>query len=126
MLIDFNDGTYHAFAKSYFLTKRGDVRLVPTHGHSAGHMSALLEEDNHVICFAGDASYTQQLMLDQQIDGIAPNVQEADYFGMTSGRTVDKFKETGLTPVKSELVDTPYVGEFPTILWYRRVYRNCI
>ena len=43
-------------------------------------------------------------------------VQEADYFGMASGRNVNKFKETGLTPVKSELTDAPYVGEFPMIL----------
>lgn len=43
-------------------------------------------------------------------------VQEADYFGMVSGRKVNKFKETGLTPVKSELIDAPYVGEFPMIL----------
>jgi len=40
-------------------------------------------------------------------------VQEVDYFGMASGRNVDKFKDTGLTPVKSEKVDAPYVGEFP-------------
>ena len=43
-------------------------------------------------------------------------VQEVDYFGMASGRTVNKFKETGLTPVKSELVDAPYIAEFPMIL----------
>lgn len=43
-------------------------------------------------------------------------VQEADYFGMASGRTANKFKETGLTPVRSELVDAPYVGEFPMVL----------
>lgn len=42
--------------------------------------------------------------------------EEADYFGMASGRDVDKFKETGLTPVKSEQVDAPYVGEFPMVL----------
>jgi flavin reductase (DIM6/NTAB) family NADH-FMN oxidoreductase RutF len=29
---------------------------------------------------------------------------------------VDKFKATGLTPVKSDLVDAPYVKEFPLIL----------
>ena len=43
-------------------------------------------------------------------------VQEADYFGIVSGRDVDKFKETGLTPKKSELTDAPYVMEFPMIL----------
>ncbi|MFZ5799651.1 MAG: flavin reductase family protein [Thermodesulfobacteriota bacterium] len=44
------------------------------------------------------------------------HVQAADFFGLASGRSVDKFKETGLTPVRSELVDAPYVGEFPMIL----------
>ncbi len=44
------------------------------------------------------------------------HVKEADYFGMASGKDVDKFAATGLTPVKSELVDAPYVGEFPFVL----------
>jgi len=43
-------------------------------------------------------------------------VKEADYFGIASGKTVDKFKATGLTPVKSDLVDAPYVKEFPLII----------
>jgi len=36
-------------------------------------------------------------------------VKEADYFGIASGRDADKFAATGLTPVKSDLVDAPYV-----------------
>lgn len=43
-------------------------------------------------------------------------VEEADYFGITSGRDVDKFASTGLTPVKSDLVNAPYIEEFPLIL----------
>ena len=43
-------------------------------------------------------------------------VKEADYFGIVSGRSVNKFEATGLTPVRSELVDAPYVGEFPLVL----------
>lgn len=43
-------------------------------------------------------------------------VKQADYFGMASGRDTNKFEETGLTPVRSERVDAPYVGEFPMIL----------
>jgi flavin reductase (DIM6/NTAB) family NADH-FMN oxidoreductase RutF len=43
-------------------------------------------------------------------------VKQADYFGLVSGRNVDKFEKTGLTPVDSELVDAPYVGEFPMVL----------
>ncbi|MEE8356647.1 MAG: flavin reductase family protein [Anaerolineales bacterium] len=43
-------------------------------------------------------------------------VNEADYFGIASGRDVDKFKETNLTPTRSDLVDAPYVMEFPMVL----------
>ena len=44
------------------------------------------------------------------------HVVAADYFGVVSGRDGDKFAATGLTPVRSDLVDAPYVGEFPMVL----------
>ncbi len=43
-------------------------------------------------------------------------VKEVDYFGLVTGRTTDKFAATKLTPVKSKLVDAPYVKEFPLVL----------
>lgn len=43
-------------------------------------------------------------------------VKEADYLGMATGKTEDKFKSTGLTPIKSDLVNAPYIEEFPLIL----------
>lgn len=43
-------------------------------------------------------------------------VKEADYFGIASGRDGNKFSATGLTPAKSDLVNAPYVKEFPLIL----------
>lgn len=43
-------------------------------------------------------------------------VREVDYFGTVSGRDTDKFAVTGLTPVPSEVVSAPYVGEFPLVL----------
>lgn len=49
-------------------------------------------------------------------------VSEADYFGIASGRNADKFQASGLTPVKSELVDAPYVAEFPMILECRLIH----
>jgi flavin reductase (DIM6/NTAB) family NADH-FMN oxidoreductase RutF len=42
--------------------------------------------------------------------------KEADFAGMVSGRDYDKFKETGLTPEKSKLVNAPIVKEFPYTL----------
>ena len=44
------------------------------------------------------------------------HVVEADYFGLASGRDVDKFAVAGLTPARSDLVDAPYVAEFPLVL----------
>ena len=40
----------------------------------------------------------------------------ADYFGIASGRDTDKFAVSGLTPVKSELVNAPYIKEFPLVV----------
>jgi flavin reductase (DIM6/NTAB) family NADH-FMN oxidoreductase RutF len=41
------------------------------------------------------------------------NIREADYFGMATGKKEDKFAKTGLTPIKSDIVDAPYISEFP-------------
>jgi Conserved protein/domain typically associated with flavoprotein oxygenases, DIM6/NTAB family len=50
-------------------------------------------------------------------------VSEADYFGMVSGRDENKFLKSGLTPVKSDIVDAPYVNEFPLILECKLVHK---
>ncbi|HUT92013.1 MAG TPA: flavin reductase family protein [Thermoguttaceae bacterium] len=44
------------------------------------------------------------------------HAKQADYFGIASGRNTDKFSAAGLTAVRSELVDAPYVDEFPLVL----------
>jgi len=49
-------------------------------------------------------------------------VKEADYFGLVSGGNVDKFAVTGLTAVRSELVEAPYVLEFPLVLECKLVH----
>ena len=49
-------------------------------------------------------------------------VAEADYAGIVSGKTVNKFTMAHLTPVKSELVDAPYIEEFPLILECRLIH----
>lgn len=43
-------------------------------------------------------------------------VAKADYCGMSSGRDQDKFAMAGFTPVRSDLVDAPYIGECPMVL----------
>jgi flavin reductase (DIM6/NTAB) family NADH-FMN oxidoreductase RutF len=43
-------------------------------------------------------------------------LKQADYFGLVSGRETDKFSASGLTPVRSDKVDAPYIKEFPLVL----------
>jgi flavin reductase (DIM6/NTAB) family NADH-FMN oxidoreductase RutF len=56
--------------------------------------------------------------------GIASEARmtEADYVGIASGRTADKFAVAGLTPVRSELIDAPYAEEFPVVLECRLLH----
>ncbi len=39
-----------------------------------------------------------------------------DYAGRFSGRDVNKFTETGLTPIRGEFVNAPYIKEFPIVI----------
>jgi len=41
---------------------------------------------------------------------------QMDYFGVSTGKKTDKFAGLGLTPVRAEHVDAPYVGEFPMVI----------
>ena len=51
--------------------------LVATPGHSAGHLSVIVLEDEIAVFLAGDTSYTQELMLRGAVDGVAPDVAAA-------------------------------------------------
>lgn len=48
--------------------------------------------------------------------------READYVGIVSGKDADKFAAAKLTPVRSALVDAPYVGECPMVLECRLLH----
>lgn len=43
-------------------------------------------------------------------------LKEIDYYGLVSGENYDKFERTGITPIKSEIIDAPYGKEFPMVL----------
>jgi glyoxylase-like metal-dependent hydrolase (beta-lactamase superfamily II) len=62
-----------AFSGHHTLTRSGDVHLVPTPGHSPGHLSVILVEGDQSIFFAGDASYTEDLLIAGKVDGIGPD-----------------------------------------------------
>ncbi|MDP7638651.1 MAG: flavin reductase family protein [Candidatus Hydrogenedentes bacterium] len=62
------------------------------------------------------ATYTHgNIVRNQAFTVNVPSVSQApqaDYVGIYSGKDTEKFGETGLTPVKSDLVKAPYVEEF--------------
>ncbi len=70
-LTTYKDGCYGPFEKSQAIAK--GVYAVSTPGHSAGHQSVIVEEDDHVLFFAGDASYSQELLLQDEVDGVGPD-----------------------------------------------------
>ncbi|HQP56684.1 MAG TPA: flavin reductase family protein [Syntrophorhabdus sp.] len=66
------------------------------------------------------ATYTYGNIIEKEAFTISipteKHVKEVDYLGIASGRREDKFSTSGLTPIRSDIVDAPYVKEFPFIL----------
>jgi glyoxylase-like metal-dependent hydrolase (beta-lactamase superfamily II) len=69
-LIDMQPEPIEPFPGSYRVTQAGDVRFIPTPGHTPGHLSVLVTTPEVSYMLAGDASYTQALMLAEQVDGV--------------------------------------------------------
>lgn len=71
------------------------------------------------------ATYTNGSILERKAFTVnvpsAQQVEIADYCGIASGRNTDKFAAAGVTAVKSEKVDAPYISECPMILECRLV-----
>lgn len=70
-MIDMQPEPVAPFPSSYRVTQSGDVRFVPTTGHTVGHLSVLVTTPEVTYFLAGDASYAQQFMLAEQIDGVS-------------------------------------------------------
>jgi glyoxylase-like metal-dependent hydrolase (beta-lactamase superfamily II) len=62
-LIDHAPDDTPGFGASYALTRAGDIRLLPTPGHSAGHQSVLIRAGDTQIILAGDASFDQEQLV---------------------------------------------------------------
>jgi N-acyl homoserine lactone hydrolase len=75
--IDFPSTPFGPFPQSLALTRAGDVHLVSTPGHTLGHLSVVVEEDDGVLFLAGDTSYTEELMLRGAVDGVSPDASAA-------------------------------------------------
>jgi N-acyl homoserine lactone hydrolase len=75
--IEFSETSFGPFPQSQTLTEAGDVHIVPTPGHTAGHVSVAIEEGDRVVFLAGDSSYAEELLLRGVVDGVSPDVPTA-------------------------------------------------
>jgi flavin reductase (DIM6/NTAB) family NADH-FMN oxidoreductase RutF len=63
------------------------------------------------------ATHTYHALMERKVfTANLPSEDFADavsYFGKASGKNEDKFEKTGLTPMRSNYVDAPYIEEMP-------------
>jgi glyoxylase-like metal-dependent hydrolase (beta-lactamase superfamily II) len=63
------------FAMSRRLTEAGDVIAVATPGHTADHISIIVQDSEITYFLAGDTSYNEALMLAGKLDGVSADEQ---------------------------------------------------
>ncbi len=73
LAIDLDPEPFGPFQHSLTLTHAGDVRIVSLPGHTPGHIGVIIDDGDHTVLLAGDASYNQELMLRGAIDGVSPD-----------------------------------------------------
>ena len=62
-----------SFDQVQYLTHARDVIIVPTHGHTPSHVSVIVRQDGVSYFLAGDTTYTEEFLINRQVDGVSPN-----------------------------------------------------
>ena len=75
--ITFGPERFGPFEQSHKLTQAGDVLIVPTPGHTPGHVSVVVNTENPIFFLAGDTSYSQSLLIKRISDGVSPRASVA-------------------------------------------------
>jgi glyoxylase-like metal-dependent hydrolase (beta-lactamase superfamily II) len=68
--LDLAGERFGPFAQSRRLTAAGDIIAVATPGHTADHVSVVVQDGDTTVFLAGDASYDEALMLAGTVDGV--------------------------------------------------------
>lgn len=69
--VEFESDPWEVFSASVPLTSDGAVRLIPTPGHTKGHLSVVLEQSDHLVLLTGDAAYSEAALFAGTVDGVA-------------------------------------------------------
>lgn len=91
-LVDYPDGPLENFPGCHTLSRAGDLHLVPTPGHSPGHQSVVLQDRDQTYFFAGDVSYSLELLLEGVEDGVT---QDLPAYRASQQRTREFLGRTG-------------------------------
>ena len=70
-LFEFNNESFGPFSKS--IKFNNEITIVPTFGHTGTHISVIVKDEDINYFIAGDASYTQDNMLQEKVDGVSRN-----------------------------------------------------
>lgn len=70
-VLEFDRDPWEGFDASIELTDDGTVRLIPTPGHTLGHLSVVVDQGDHLVLISGDAAYSERALLDGIVDGVA-------------------------------------------------------
>jgi N-acyl homoserine lactone hydrolase len=71
--LDLEAQPFGPFTSSKRLTAAGDVVVVATHGHTADHVSVIVQDEETTVFLAGDTSYDDGLRL----DGVSPDDRQS-------------------------------------------------
>ncbi len=67
-------GPFGAFDRSHALTDDGRIVLVPTPGHTVGHVSVIcIDDDGRHVLIAGDCTDTLEQLLARRPDAVGPD-----------------------------------------------------
>lgn len=69
-LVDLRPEPLGPFPRSFAVTRDGAITLVPTPGHTRGHLSVVVRDGDLSYFLAGDSAYTERHLLERQLDGV--------------------------------------------------------
>jgi len=91
--LDLATEPFGPFVASARVTADGAVMAIATPGHTADHMSIIVQDGDTSIILAGDTSYNERLMLAGKVDGVSADE------GVSGGtlNAIDRFARTRKT-----------------------------
>jgi glyoxylase-like metal-dependent hydrolase (beta-lactamase superfamily II) len=76
--VAFDSGAFHTFDRSQDLFRDGSIKLLPTPGHTPGHLSAVVEMGGYQLLITGDCLYTLRHLATKQVQAVRMSKQMGD------------------------------------------------